>query len=349
MVGAAIGAAYAIYAGFFAPAPTAQETAGGAEKSAAVGSSKLKLVGDKSALAFWANSKTNSVYLLDEEGKIYKSFGEGRLQEVNTQTLADFNSLVPSPDGTKIIARFGYPLNETLAVFSTDNNSWERLPDGAFSAAFDAQSQKIAYLKNTSSPSLSVINLADKKTSEVLKLQVADGELAWATPNEVYIYSKPSLSASVEAWSVNINNRSIKKVAIGEGVAAIKLGGGDIAFKLAKTSLFDANLALMHVSGADLYTLPFKTLPQKCVFDKDVVYCAVPTNLPSRIELLDDYLKEKFFSVDEVIAYNTLTREQRVLFGVLDGEIDAIDLIISGNKLLFRNRYDNRIYSLDLK
>ncbi len=352
---AIIGASgYFIYKAFFtAPATTTiakPETIDQKKAELGVRSPDLNVFSKNKALSYWIDEKTGAIYYADPTGTIFKLFGAEREEEISTQSLPDFHSLTPSPDGTKALAEFGYPFEPVFAVFNTENNSWERLPQGTIAADFDPTSKQIAFVTNGTSGSLKILNLADKKSVTITAVPAGDLILSWIKSDKIYLQSKPTSASSLETWSADPVKKTLKKLDIlGSALDTIMLRWfkkSGLGLRLSAPTVNTTNLSLVHVAGAELLGLPFKTLPDKCAFaNADLLYCAVPNNLPARANLPDDYFQKKIFTTDSIISYNLETLEERVLFS---GEVDATELNILGNQLFFINRYDEKIYSLKI-
>lgn len=344
---------YFVYLRFVAPAPVTPknppvQTVGSGPEAVAPPLAILKQFTTQSALAFWMNQKTNAVYYSTPLGKILKTFGDGRDEEVSAQTLADLHRITASPDGTRAIASFNYPLRETFAVFDTATDSWERLPEDVVAAAFDPGSQKIAYLKNSATnPGLYIVTLGDRKTMQALSLAVADGELWWNTPNELVLVPRPSSSISSEVWVINIAKKTLRMLS-DRTASMYVLFTNDSGLKLVPRNRFDSHLDLTDGIGNTLQTLPFLTLPSKCAVNAKTFYCAVPESFPLRAELPEDYFKQKFFTKDTFLSYNVETGTTTIL-PALTTPVDADQLVVQDGKILFRNRLDEKVYEFEFE
>jgi hypothetical protein len=261
--------------------------------------------------------------------------------------LVDLHDVVPSPDGTKAVASFNYPRRETFALFDTTTNTWERLPENVVAAAFDPGSQKIAYLKNgdASSSGLYVVTLGDRKTTQVLPLAVADGMLVWQTRDELTLLPQPTAQARSEVWHIDVAKKILRQVDDANGVM-YSLLNGDLGLRLVANGRADVQLELTDGGGRALSALPFLTLPSKCVAALNVLYCAVPESFPLRPTLPDDYLQQKFFTNDSFIAYD-IAAGTTILLPKTQAVVDAEQLLIQDNAILFRNRIDEKVYSFE--
>ncbi len=64
--------------------------------------------------------------------------------------------------------------------------------------------------------------------------------------------------------------------------------------------------------------------------------------------LPDDYLKRAVYFKDFIYQIDVSKNSFLEVFSASELVIDAVNLRISSNKLLFINRYDSRLYSLEL-
>jgi hypothetical protein len=95
----------------------------------------------------------------------------------------------------------------------------------------------------------------------------------------------------------------------------------------------------------------FETFPSKCAADSLRIYCFVPQNIPSDIDLPDNYFMEEFFSIDDLYILGINSEEfSKILSSNTAGfpAIDAKNPRVSGDKIYFINRYDNGLYELGL-
>jgi hypothetical protein len=356
VIGLAGLAAWLAYSAFFGPrivpegllTPQAGEEREGKDKIAA--DAKIKPFSNEPVLAFWVNQKNNTVYYLTREGKLMKSRKGTDAEATSPQSLPNFHELIPSPDGSKAIASFYYPNSTVFAVFDAETNTWERLPEGIRAADFNPAGDQIAYLKNDSKPTLSILNLKTKQSRDIMPMRYAGGgKLQWRAPNELYLIGEPNSGTPIELWIINIAERTLRRVNSQEPANMLTLSRDALlGLSLQKSGAYDISLNLLRNISQIITPLYFKTMPSKCMFKDKILYCAVPKELPARVNLPEDYLKEKFYTTDVFIYYDTETGAERDLFNDETPKIDAEQLNFFGNQLLFRNRYDGKIYGLEI-
>lgn len=344
---------YFIYQKFFtatvAVPTTAQQVV--KNKAAIATTAPIKLESQNTTFSYFLNSKTNAIYLVGKDGQIFKTLGDGQPTEiVNKQTLPNLNSVAASTDGTKLVATFNYPNAPVVAVYDTSTNTWERLPENTFAAAFDLSSAKLAYLKTANAGGeLNILDLTSKKATKVINLTVVDGNLTWQTKDELILSQKPTQELTQESWLINIPKKTISKLTSSVESIMSLYGNATYGLKLALANDKKVKLFLTTPNGLELAILPFVTLPSKCALTEKYLYCAVPKDYPVGIKLPDDYLKYKFYSLDSIVKLNLDTLYPTTLLDTLDAKIDAEQLKVSGEKLLFVNRYDEKIYSMGIK
>lgn len=343
-------AGYFFYTMFLAPT-TQQQTVnseqGTVRASSRAPAAAVKPISQFAALDYWVNSKTNAIYYLTEDGRVMKTFGDGKDEEAGKQNLPEFNRLIAAPDGTKVIAVFGYPLATVFALYDTAANSWERLPADTLSAAFDPASTRVAYIRaSANSANLYILTLADKKSKQIMPIGFLGDELVWRSADEIILTDAPTGKIAAPMFLLNISKKTLTDLSRGAPALAMLWGAEGLGLKLAPSATEAGELILTHSSGVDLLILPFVTLPSKCALTEALVYCAVPTEFPARAALPDDYLKEKFYTEDSIVSFNANEKTQTEVLGAGAGSFDAEHLTVRGNEVLFRNRYDGKIYSV---
>ena len=98
----------------------------------------------------------------------------------------------------------------------------------------------------------------------------------------------------------------------------------------------------------ELTPLSFNTLPPKCLIENNKIYCAVPKNINEGIKLPDDYYKKAIYFDDTIYLIDLSNAGVTELKTDSNLTIDAEHLEISNGKLFFKNRLDDKLYSLEL-
>lgn len=301
------------------------------------------------AFDYWLNSKTGAVYYATSDGKVFRTFGDSRDQSVSEQTLPGLNAITASPDGTKAIAHFGYPNQDIFAVFDTELKTWERLPDGTRMAAFDPTSAKVAYISLLNNISrLFTLDVASKKATEVAKIVALDGTLLWPKANEVYIVSRPSEAVGVQVAGFDLVKKTLRFINKNDGEEIVWSPDGALGLKSQTFTRGGIQLTQINDAGAVLGGLPLTTTASKCSFAKDGIYCGVPTPPSTDISFFENSLKEKAYSTDSIVSYNLRTGDLKTILGSITTQVDATHFTVRNTQLLFLNRYDKKVYAVEL-
>lgn len=113
-------------------------------------------------------------------------------------------------------------------------------------------------------------------------------------------------------------------------------------------------LGIINKYGGQYSDLGFPTLTSKCVWNKasDVLYCAVPTEIPQATVMPDDYLSGKITTTDVFWKINVVTgeKERLVELSNITQSFDATNLLISSDEraLYFTDRKSQKLYEIKL-
>ncbi|MBI2024522.1 MAG: hypothetical protein HYT03_00305 [Candidatus Harrisonbacteria bacterium] len=348
---AAVGiGAYFAYQFFFNQAPQAPGSGNGIIDEIAV--SRPTALTDDSVLDYWVNFKTNEIYYISENGQIHKVLSDRNKETISSQLIGELNYIKPSADGSLILASLGYPRSPTFAVYDIGSRAWQSLPAGITAADWDPSSNnRLAYLINNGSVSrLLLLTLDNQRTSEVLRLAQQDLDLDWVSADIIYFKERPSRFATGSLREFNLKTRILKTLISDEPGLLIKWSTGrNMGIK------WSNDLSIVDTNGRIIASTNLKTIPSKCVFFGPGIYCAASSDQStvSSREFPDDYLKKGLVTRDDL--YLLLIDDVSPLAAIKDitlsygqNPIDADRLELLGGQLLFINRYDKNIYSLEL-
>jgi hypothetical protein len=331
--------------------PTAEQT-----QLPPLAEKKLKILSDQPIFDYWvyATGTQAEIFYLNQDGQIFKIKKDGEDEAVAVELMENLQSVKSSADGKYVLIKFGDRNFTEFAIFNGESKIFQMLPENTSAAAFSPDGKQIAYLDKTG---LFIKDLegAKPKVSKILSFNQKDHNLEWILPEIVVLTPKPSAFANSSIWSLNIKNKTFQllspiefeglfvKWSVDPGVKN-KLG---LQFN-SRLEGREGSLILINEKGEKQANLNFLTLPDKCYFSEPQIYCAVPSEIPAQTVLPDDYLKRAFYSNDFIyqidIAQNSFTE----ILSAGDPVIDAVGLRFIEGKLLFINRYDNKLYQLDL-
>jgi len=306
---------------------------------------KLTVVFSEPVFDYWINKMDKSVYFSDEIGNISK-ISEGQAENISSQTLIKLNKIVPSFDGTRIFAKFNYPNMPTFSVFDTVTKNWQPLPATTIAAAWAPNSDELMYLDDKS---LNITNFTSKKTSKVIDMTQKEVNLDWVSDSTVLISTVGSINTNSSLWSLNLKTKNIIPLIRDEqGLTTKWFQNNNLGIKLHNIKRMPFT-SLVDTSGSVLATFNFVTMPSKCTAELTSLYCAVPNNLKSGINLPDDYLKKALYFSDTIYLIDSAADTATILYNPDTIEIDAEHLELFNGSLLFRNRIDGKIYNLKIE
>ena len=317
---------------------------------------KLQSLTENPIFDYWVSQKTGDIYYLNESGQVLKKTSE-KEELANSQTINKLNRIEPSSDGTYALAKFNYPQLPTFSVFNTVTGVWQALPANTLAAAWSpshstlrvsdpmGSGQEIIYADDKA---LKILDILTGKTKEVLKITQKELELSWLSPSTVLLENQSLAGIPSNFWLLNLTTKNLVPFIQGESGLTIQWSKNrEFGIKLnnenraPRTSLIDKN-------GSTLITFSFVTLPSKCLITEKKIYCAVPKNINEGILLPDDYYKKSVYFDDDFYLIDLGNGSVNELKTDSDLTIDAEHLEISGGKLFFKNRLDDKLYSLTL-
>ena len=359
--------------------PVVQQPAAGEQQLPASAERKIKILSDQPIFDYWvyrpefgvvATSTATStktitrdsiVFYLNQDGLIFKVKEDAEDEAITPEPIDNIQSVKSSSDGKFALIKFGDANFSGFVIFNGETKVQEFLPENITAAAFSPNAKKIIYLqkqvgfKTASDLIVKELTGAKPKTVKILSFNQMDFDLDWILPETVILAPKPSTFSAVSAWSVDIKNKTFKPLwpidlsglmvnwSI-DGRTDEKLG---LRFNSGKEGNKDS-LIMINEKGEKRANFDFLTLPNKCFFAEPKIYCAVPLEIPKDTILPDDYLKKAVYFKDFLYQIDVSQNSLSEIFSAPEPIIDATRLFVSNNQLLFINRYDNRLYSLEL-
>lgn len=192
----------------------------------------------------------------------------------------------------------------------------------------------------------------DNKHDQSLFIPFSDFNISWPNRNTITFLSKPSYIIDGFLYLLNLKTKSFDKI-LGniKGLTSLYAPSGEkIIYSKSETKNFSAFIYDVKTGLSGLFNL--KTLPEKCVWDKktiDVVYCAVPKNIPF-INYPDDWYQGLASFSDSIWKINITTGTTEKIHDIEPNDLDIINLFLSPNDdfLFFTNKKDLTLWSLKL-
>lgn len=293
-------------------------------------------------------------YYLQQNGWAISSSPDG----TNVYTLSNTNipgitNVVWSPSTERVIL---YLDNGSKELYDYSTHQPLPIQNGITAAAFSPDNNQIVFYDNTnpSTPALDILDLTSLNQNQISSNTYIDPTLSWKGSNIFLsstvpnIYRRPKdldLYATQSSKMYNILNMTY-------GFQGIESPDGS-KILYSKTSIYGENLDLyVHSLTGGETNLGLATIPEKCAFASNVVvYCAVPDSWPAYSQFPEDYDTNLIQTTDSFWAINIVTGQKQEILksSDLQDKIDADNLLLAGNYLVFINKYNNCLYSLLLQ
>ncbi len=347
--------------------------------SSEAAASKLSVISDTTVYGYWvfnSNSSTTTVssaqntsstqkiqgsgvFYVSRDGIIYKVKADGADEALTSSPIENFQSLEASFDGKRVIIKSGNSGASKFVVYNSENNIFESLPDKITAVDFSPDGKKVAYFsanaKDSDKSDLITKSLIDlkQKPATLLSLYQGDFNLDWISQNKITLVPKPSAFYPASIWTVDVAKKTLNRLtAEDNGLNGLVVNwSSDGKIGLQFSSLLEGRnriLNLINDQGEIKANFEFITLPEKCFVSDPKVYCAIPQNIPDKSALPDDYLKNAVYFVDSLYQIDITTNSFERIFDGSASAIDAVNLKFTDGKLFFVNKYDNKLYVLEL-
>ncbi|MEK7624191.1 MAG: hypothetical protein AAB404_00460 [Patescibacteria group bacterium] len=319
---------------------------------------QLKIISKESVFDYWIASSTQEIFYVTEAGKIAEINPDGQDTLLSEQQIGDLNFILSSPDSRKIIVAFGNQAQPQFSIFDLTNNSWTPLPLEIKSAAWSPEGKRIAVITSQNNQTnLTIIDVAKyfstdakqkEKASKIIikNFALKDLKIDWLMPDELVFTDKPSSLAMGSAWRFNLSKLNFDEIVPPGNGLMIKWLKDDLGLKFQ-----NQKSSLINWAGQAINDFPFMALPDKCVLKIDSLYCFLFTPASPKTKWPDDYLQKSTFTNDSLYKFNlgNLTAPELVFENTIEGKIiDASNLKLLGNQILFTNRYDSLLYGLEI-
>ena len=311
---------------------------------APVQSTAITPISDGPIFDYWINGKNNGVYFLNPIGQTVRVADTNRTV-VNSQTLDNLHAIQPSFDGAYVVAEFNYPQLPTFSIFNTATNNWQPLPTKTHAAAWSPTTQEIAYIDGIT---LKILNLINQKSRDIVTIAQKDIRLYWVSQNKIFFAERSAADFGASLWSLDINTKTVTPLIKNQtGLLLRWYPKSDFGLQF-HTERNKPILGLIDKNAALVTTASFTTLPSKCLIEGDILYCAVPKVIPDGLIWPDDYDKKSVFFEDAITIINLAQGSVQNLTAAAAELIDAEHLEKHGNRLLFINRLDRKLYAIQL-
>ena len=334
------------------PTASNQQSTTGEQQPAAA--QKLKILSDQPIFDYWIYSTSSEqVFYVNQEGKIFKIKEDGNDEAITSEPIENLQTIKSSSDGKRVFIKSGDLVSPKFTIFNSETKIFELLPENITAAAFSPDAKKIAYLETKAIQSdliiKDLVNLK-QKPSWIISISQKDFDLDWISAEKIVLVPKSSAFYQASAWVIDTKKKTVSPLGAEVNGLMIKWSSnGKIGLQFSSQSEGrEGRLNLINEQGLVQAGLDFITLPDKCLISDPKIYCAIPTSIPAKTVLPDDYLKRAVYFRDALYQIDISQNSLSGIFTETEPAIDAARLNLLDNKLLFINRYDSRLYSLEI-
>ena len=319
----------------------------------ATSNTTIKLLAD-TAVAGYAQTGSK-ITAITPDGQVVEINGNDA-QIINSSKLSEnVLSVKVSYDGTWLLEKFGDKNHPKFSLYNVSSASWKPITDFDMSDAdWSPNSNKLAFISSLgSNATIGILDLGKQtKTGfsrEVIStLALEEANITWLTPNEILLSDPPSKYVLGSIWKYKIKEKTFTPLAYKKSGLVAGWSKTGSATGIIFTSTPKNNFSVVRGDGSIMVNINILTLPNKCTFQNFALVCAIPKNNLAAAILPDDYLKKALYTNDNFYKINVPTGEITPLLDTGSSKIDAVNLTISGSRLLFINRLDQKLYSIDV-
>lgn len=322
---------------------------------------QLKIVSQEPVFDYWTASSSQEIFYINPDGKIAK-IGVPQNTYLSEQAIKNLNFVLPSPDGQKIIAAFGDPHQPQFSIFDMASSTWSPLPLDIKSVAWSPEGKRLAAIINQNNQTdLVILDLAKYLSSDpkqkakastmlIKNFSLHDLKMEWTKPDTMIFSDKSSNSTMGSAWRLDfakLANPAFSEIVSPGAGLMIQWLKEDLGLKFQ-----NQQSSLINWAGQLINSFSLMVLPDKCVLKSNFLYCFLFSPASSKINWPDDYLQKSIYTKDALYKFDlsdNLSNPTLVFIPAGGKFIDANNSQTIGNQILFINRYDNQLYSLEIK
>ncbi|MEK7585663.1 MAG: hypothetical protein AAB477_00275 [Patescibacteria group bacterium] len=290
-------------------------------------------------------------------GHIYQMYLDNKVEsKISNSTIPSIYEATWDSKATSVIYRYLAEDNKTINSFmaTLGGAKGEFLPTNITSVSLSPDGTKFFYLTKVPGSVIGYTRaFGEDKISKVFNSPFSEWLSQWASPQKIFLTTKPSSSVGGSLFMLNIGTGSMSKV-LGGVLGLTTLANPDGSAVLYNSSTSSG--PMLQVMNIDKHTtLDIFTygLPEKCIWslDKINIYCAVPNEISGK-DYPDTWYQGRISFDDHFVKINTETQSTtEILDSVNETAVDATNLFLSKKEdtLFFINKKDSTLWSLDLK
>ncbi len=323
----------------------------------------------------------NEIVYVKTDGKIMRE-RSGVLESLSEGVATDLQDSSISKDGSYVFIRFGNKDNPQSSLFSVEDKVWQPLSESISAYDWSPGENSLAYLAQGQGGNyLMIRDFSDPKSKpkRILTLHAKDLTLTWVAKDKILLAEKTSAHTPGSAWMVSLPGATLEQVFPDQ--LGLRLKWDDLVKKgLAWTgnrAQKGGELLLIGSEQSILQQFDFITLPDKCIFNAEIievatttriagssrvatttvnitgdthVFCGVPQDQRSfQINPIPDaYDQRLIYTEDNIYKIDVASGNIQLLPQNSLGSIDVKDIKISGKKIFILNRFNNNLIELPI-
>ncbi|MBI4085469.1 MAG: hypothetical protein HY432_03130, partial [Candidatus Liptonbacteria bacterium] len=332
--------------------------------------SGLTIASQSRALDYFVDASKN-VFVIQPDGQVIKS-SDGRDEKISEGPIAGITGASFSFDGKKIMATIGGGSQVKIEIFDVEQKIWRLLPNIAQSPVWSPYNHQLAFLSKVGdSTALYTLNADDPKAKpvEATRIRQQDMVLDWVSRSKILLGDAPNSQWASSLWVFDTAKKTVSPVLLDKNGLQTTWDSSQttgFAFYSNENSYTGGQAWLIGQDGKRIQRMNLLTLPSKCVFyDKPIssatsttasekttllLFCAVPRDKQAfeNKPLPDAYLEKDLFTSDDLFEIEVFSGNLENIFGSSKIGVDADNLKVFGNSLFFTNRFDGKVYYVNL-
>lgn len=308
---------------------------------------RLTQLSDIELLEYWVDKSDRTAYGVSLDGKVYKIPAGGTSEELFALGSKNISAVYPAPVGNQAIVLSEYPSSPFFSIINPVTKGRLFLPLDTVSAAWSPDAKEVVYLKGQT---LNIFTVANGRSRFITNLDMTDILLEWKVPREIYIGTRAGAGILGSWWTYNLDRKTLRSLTqeLPSLIVAWSSDGKSGLEFSQKTPSRPAGLSLIHPDGSRIY-LNTVTLPDKCTFEGNIIYCAEP-KIANATDWPDSYYQNQR-TADTIVRIDLSPYLDKLTLysGEDTTQIDAYRPLKISSSLYFINRRDNKLYALSLQ
>lgn len=299
-------------------------------------------------------------YYGEDNGNVFQiDLAGNNKKTISTTTLPGLEKIIWSPSKKKVLSRSTREGKAIFAYYDFEKNRGGQLATDIKNVNFQNEN-KIIYTFQAPSGKAS-LNVADFDGKNWKKLIDLDffGQKIEPVPQTglISFVNYPNANYESKLYTTPLIGGEQKLLLSGKfGVDLVWNSNGSniLLSSVDKPGGNQITLGLFNFKKNEYKDLKIPTFVQKCAWSKDnkTIFYALPGSIPKNTILPNDYLNDTLNTVDTFwkVDLESGEKERLIELEEIITKIDATDLFLNNDEsiLFFINRYDNKLYSLDL-